>query len=138
MYIDSRLQVSTAQALTATAVSTDTIDLGSADRIIGPGEDLWWIIAVKTGLAGTTPTFLAAVETDTTSSFGTVRTVGQSAQFSSLPTGAFVIIPMPFDNDRHLRLKYTLGGTSPTITVDAFLTDQEPTFLRSYTPAITG
>ena len=63
MFIDRRQQVSALQALTVTAPSTDVIDLGSL-RLIGPGEPMWWVIAARVGLAGTTPTLDIAVQTD--------------------------------------------------------------------------
>ena len=33
------------------------------------------------------------------------------------------IIPIPHTNERYLRLTYTQGGTSPTATVSAYITD---------------
>lgn len=35
-------------------------------------------------------------------------------------------MPFPHTNERYVRAKYTLGGTDPTFTIDAFLTSQEP------------
>ena len=45
MLTDALLQLSSAQAVTTTAVSTNTIDLGTA-RDIGTGEDLYAVITV--------------------------------------------------------------------------------------------
>ncbi|WP_406568642.1 Bbp16 family capsid cement protein, partial [Burkholderia cenocepacia] len=45
MYIDSLLEFSRAQALSASGASTNIIDLGS-DRDIGPGRPLWVVVAV--------------------------------------------------------------------------------------------
>lgn len=47
MYLDRQNTVSQAQAVTATAVSTDTIDLSQV-RDIGPGEDLRFMFNVDT------------------------------------------------------------------------------------------
>lgn len=126
MIIDRRLQVSLNQALTATAPSTDTIDLGS-DRDIGPGEPLWFVIVFKTAMTGTSPTFAAAIQTDDTSGFGSPATLVTSETVSgATPAGRQIVIPMPLTNERHLRLNYTLGGTTPAVTVDAWLTNQHP------------
>ena len=43
---------------------------------------------------------------------------------------------MPWQNERYLRLNYTLGGTTPTATVDAFLTNQDPASWLAYPDAI--
>ena len=49
MYLDRQNTVSQSQAVTATAVSTDTIDLSVA-RDIGPGEDLRFMFNVDTAV----------------------------------------------------------------------------------------
>jgi hypothetical protein len=65
MIIDKRLQVSSQQALSGAgaAPSADVIDLGS-QRLIGPGDPMWWVIVARVALAGTTPTLDIAVQTD--------------------------------------------------------------------------
>lgn len=50
MLLDANLQLSAAQAVTATAVSTNTIDLGQ-NRDLGPGEDLYAVITVDVSAA---------------------------------------------------------------------------------------
>jgi hypothetical protein len=50
MYIDKNLTVSSAQAVTATAASTDYIDLGSA-RQIGLSKQLYVLFTVNTTTA---------------------------------------------------------------------------------------
>lgn len=127
MFIDKRLQVSAQQALSATAPSTDVIDLGSL-RLIGPGEPLWWVIAARVGLAGTTPTLDIAVQTDDNSAFSSPATLLSYPQLAAagFTLGTRLVIPMTFTNERYLRLNYTMGGTTPTATVDAWLTNQDP------------
>jgi hypothetical protein len=139
MWIDKRLQVSALQALSGAgaAPSTDVIDLGSL-RLIGPGEPLWWVIAARTGLAGTTPTLDIAVQTDDASNFPSPAALLSYPQLAAagFVTGTRLVIPMTFTNERFLRLNYTLGGTGPSATVDAWLTNQDPTAWSALADAI--
>lgn len=136
MILDRLLQVSTAQALTATAASTDNINLSSAGRIIAPGEDLYWIILFKVALAGASPTFAPSVESYTDNTFGTPVTQITGKIYTTAPAGSKIVIPMPWENQQFLRLKYTLGGTSPTATIDAYLASGDPSAWIAYPDAI--
>jgi len=121
MIIDSQHLFSDAQALTVTAASTNLIDLG-AERKIGVGEPMAVVIACDVALAGTSPTFVATLQSDDNSGFSSAATVIASASQSSFAAGAKLVIPLPQGNtERYVRLNYTLGGTSPTITVTSFL-----------------
>jgi len=116
MIIDYNLQVSDAQALTATAASTNVIDLGS-DRDIGPGEDMKIVTTLDVAMGGTSPTLAIGVQTSAdNSSFTTVQT---SRTVSAGAVGDVVVMGLPDTNQRYIRLYYTLGGTSPTVTVSA-------------------
>ena len=127
MIIDKRLSFSEDQALTATAASTNTVDL-KADTDIGPGERLWLVVVSKVAPGGTSPTIATSIETDDNSSFSSAATVltDETIAGASFPSGTIRAIPWPATNERYNRVKFTLGGTSPTFTVDAFLTNQEP------------
>lgn len=122
MILDQQNQYSDAQALTATAASTNLIDHGS-DRDLGIGEPLAVVLTVDVALAGTTPTFQFALQTDTTSAFGAAVNVVTSQSYTALAQGQRVAIAVPPDTSmaRYSRLNYTLGGTTPTITVTAEL-----------------
>lgn len=120
MILDAHQQFSDAQALTATAASTNYVDLG-VDRDMGKGEPLAVVITVGTALAGTSPTFQPSIETDDNSSFSSASTIITGQSYSSLAAGAKIVVPLPHTNERYVRVKYTLGGTSPTATVDAYL-----------------
>lgn len=137
MIIDSLTQVSSSQALTATAASTDVIDLGS-DRDIGPGKPMWLVVASEVAPGGTSPTIVISVETDDNSSFSSATTIytHPSIAGAAFAAGTKVVIPFPWANERYVRAQYTLGGTSPTFTVSAFLTDQEPPSWTSLPDAI--
>ncbi|GAB5471749.1 MAG: phage protein [Rhodospirillales bacterium] len=133
MLIDSRLVFSDAQALTASAASTDRVDLGQ-DRDIGPGRTLYLVIAVQEAADATTgnETYSFALQTDSSAGFGSATTlVSRSISAAELTAGSQHVLPMTLTNERYLRLYYTLGGTTPSVTVTAWLTDQEPQAWRA-------
>lgn len=124
MNVDAQHLYSDAQALTATAASTNLIDHGpGAERRLGTGEPMAVVIAVDVALAGTSPTFQATLQSDDAAAFGSPTTVAQSKSYTALAAGAKIVIPIPPGDatERYTRLNYTLGGTTPTVTVTAFL-----------------
>ena len=127
MIVDANLQFSDAQSLTATAASTNSIDL-KQDRDIGVGYPMWLVVQSLAAPGGTTPTIAISLETDDSSSYLSVVTAAASPTLSAaqFALGTIYAMPWPRSNERHNRLKYTLGGTSPTFTVTAFLTSEPP------------
>ena len=125
MYIDAQQLFSDSQALVATAVSTNVIDLGS-DRDIGIGEPLAVVVVVKVAADRTTgdETYTVTVQADDNVGFATPSTVAGPVSLLIYPAGTKLVIPLPPDKttERFLRLNYTLGGTTPTVTLSAFLT----------------
>ncbi|HXF44853.1 MAG TPA: hypothetical protein VNK91_01925 [Burkholderiaceae bacterium] len=121
--LDSQNLYSDAQALTATAVSTNVIDHGATERRLGSGEPMGVLITVDVALAGTTPTFQVTLQSDSADTFPSPATVAQTETFSTLAAGAQIVLPVPprKATERFTRLNYTLGGTTPTITVTAAL-----------------
>lgn len=122
MILDAEQVFSARQAVTADAASTNVIDLG-ADRDVGTGEPLAVVVICDVELDGTTPTIVFQVQTDTVENFASPTLVAQSKTYSALAAGERVVIPLPPDlpRERYLRLNYDVNGTSPTITVSAFL-----------------
>lgn len=118
MYLDKLLQFADDQALTATAVSTNVIDL-SSDRKIGIGEPMAVVVSASTDFGGTSPTIDVQVQSGATETPTTV--VATSGVRTSFDEGDKIVVPIGFLNDRYLRLNFVLGGTSPTTTVDAYL-----------------
>lgn len=121
-YVDAQQLFSDAQALTATAVSTNIIDL-SQDRNIGIGTPMAVVITVDVAMAGTSPTFAATLQADDNSGFSSPATVGTTPTQSALAAGAQLVLPIGADvlTERFLRLNYTMGGTTPTVTVTSYL-----------------
>ena len=88
MFLDGQNLYSDAQALTATAASTNLIDHGS-DRDLGIGEPLVAVIVVDVALDDTNAdeTYSAVVQTDDNSSFSSAATV---ATFPTMTPGWIV------------------------------------------------
>lgn len=137
MLIDSRLEFSDAQALTATAASTNVVDLGS-DVDIGPGRTLWVILQLDVAADDTdgNETYVADLETDDNSSFSSATTIASVTITRGDAAGTRYVIGFPYANEQYLRLNYTLGGTTPSVTLTAWLTDQEPESWAAYPDAI--
>lgn len=126
MFIDSQLQFSSAQALTSTAASTNIVDLGVA-RNIQDGEAMT-ILVVPTVAADITTgdeTYEFDVETATDAAFTSPVVVSKTTVAAALLTvGAKPIalpIPIGFAVLRYIRVKYVLGGTTPSLTASAYL-----------------
>lgn len=128
MYVDAFGLVSDSQAVTATAVSTHTIDLTNVTpkRDIEAGEALGFGVCIEVGADFTTgdETYqfdvIQSANADLSSPTVLSSTVRTAAQ---LPTGALLFLPIPATvTARYIGLRYTTGGTTPTMTVSAWLT----------------
>lgn len=143
MITDALLQLSAAQAVTATAVSTNTIDLGT-NRDIGAGEDLYVVIntdvaAVAAGAATvqfqvitsaapalTSPTVISQTDlipkTDLTIGRKPIVLCINSAVLNSQPIG-----------QRYLGVQYTVGtGPLTAGSFTAFVTDSDVSVNKNY------
>lgn len=143
MILDSQNQYSSAQALTATAVSTNIIDHG-ADRNLGIGEPLAVVVVVTVALDGTTgdETYTVTIQADDNSGFASAATVAPAFSLTrGAAAGTTYVIPIPPDTltERYSRLNYTLGGTTPTGTLSAYLQPMSmiQSTLATYADAIT-
>lgn len=117
--IDAQTRLGTAQALSASGATTDYLDTTKA-RNLGDGEALAMVFTVTTAIAGTTPTCSFAVQSDSSSGFGTAVThVTASPAAAALVVGAqiVVVIPVAVAVGQFIRGLFTLGGTTPTISV---------------------
>lgn len=138
MYLDSQSLFSDAQALTATAVGTNVIDLGVA-RSIGNGEAMAVVFVVDVAADQTTGdedyTFdveYSSVAAQTSGYITVGRRIFESgtpaapAQDADLLVAGYkfaIAIPptVAGDDERYLGVRYTLAGTTPTITVTSYL-----------------
>lgn len=128
MILDEQNQYSNAQALTATAASEDVIDHGS-DRNLGIGEPLAVLITVDVVAddVNADETYTVALQTDDNEAFSSATQVGGSVTIArGTAAGAQFVIPVPPDTtfERFSRLNYTLGGTTPSVTLTAELVPQ--------------
>ncbi len=133
MLIDSRLEFSDGQALTGSAASTNIVDLGQ-DRDIGPGRTLYLVLTVDVAAdtANGNETYAVALETDSSAAFSSETVlVSRTIAAADLSQGSQHVIPVTLTNERFLRVNYTLGGTTPSVTVNAWLSDQEPQAWRA-------
>lgn len=115
-------EMSDKQALTATAVSTDVIDLDN-DNNIGKGIPMAVAVVASVAADFTTgdETYKFTVQTSADNLSFTTVTESGAILGSALTAGEKVVLPLGFSNSRYLRMNYTLAGTSPSITVDANL-----------------
>lgn len=130
MFVDALHLFSDAQALAASAVSTNVIPLAPIhsgnERRIGTGEPMAVLITVDVAPDETTgdETYSAQLESDTTDAFGSATSVGGAIAIPRTANAGdqFVgVIPPYAATENFLRLSYTLGGTTPSVTVTAQL-----------------
>ena len=136
--VDARLECSDAQALTASADSTNVIDLTGTALQVGAGQPLYMHFNVTVAADFTTgdETYSFSVATGAATSLGTVL-ASRAIVAGTLVAGYNFSIAVPSTGVlRYIGAEYVLAGTSPTITVDAYLSDQESYSWQSYADAI--
>ena len=116
MITDKLLRVSTDQALTTTAVSTDTIDLNVA-RDMGEGSDLYMNFAVTTALAGGTSVKFEVIGATNAALSSGVVVIGSSDAVVTADLVAGKNVAVRIDpqiastGQRYLGARYTIVGT---------------------------
>lgn len=138
MILDKELNFSIAQAVTATAISTNVVDLyplGSsvatnATRDIGTGEVLYLVVQTKTAATDTSSdaTLTVTLESDSTVDLATSATVhystGAMAFATFSPAGTVLaMIKLPAGAyERYVGVRYTVASGPLTAgTFDAFI-----------------
>jgi len=137
MLIDSRLRFSNAQAITATADSTSHLDMGTANNI-GKGEPMFLVVllTVAPDNANGNETYEYVLESDDNASFSSATDIVTIAGVAGSPAGHKHVVSVPYSNERYLQMRYTLGGTTPSVTITSFLTNQEPESWEAFPDAI--
>lgn len=126
MHLDEQALFSDQQAITATAASTNYIDLGAANtppggsnaikRDIGGGNDMPLLIQVTEAFNNLT-NLKVDVEVDDNTSFSSAKVVGTATVVLADLVAGKKIPPfnVPIGTDeRYMRLNYTVTGTAPT------------------------
>lgn len=133
MILSAEQTFSESQNLTASGPSTNVIDLGAPGTVlggpaalvrdIGKGRPIPIMVQLTAAAGGTSPTLVVALQMDTTSAFSSATTVATTATIAGGSAGQRVplyVLPEGI-TERYIRLYYTLGGTSPDYTLDAFI-----------------
>lgn len=127
-YVDKTLELSDGQAITADAASTNLIDMGAAGLNLGVGEPLFFVVTVQVAPDATTgdETYQATLQGDDNTGFSSANTLASFPIPRTAKVGDVFYAPLPSTNERYIRGYFDVGGTTPTITVNAFITNQEP------------
>lgn len=121
MYIDNQLVFSDAQDLTATAVSTNVLDMGVA-RDLGAGEPLWLVFMFGTVVSTATFNFSLKGADDAAISSSVLIKLDLNAAITPTSNTQYAARISPGVPKRYWRVDYTLsGGTSPHIPTTAVL-----------------
>jgi hypothetical protein len=133
MINDIALRVSTAQAVTTTAVSVDSVDLQNA-RDIGEGQGFYAVFTVGTGFSGGTSIQFEIIVADNGALTTNPTVIAASAVIpvASLGAGRQIVVSIneplnPIDAvptaRRFLGARYTVAGTmsAGTVTADMVL-----------------
>jgi len=153
MILDKFLEFSDAQAVTASAISTNVIDLSPSGngvntntlKDIGTGEDVYLVVITNTAAtdAGSDATLAVSLESDSTENLATSATVhfstGALAFAAFSPAGTVLAnVKLPAGNyERYLGVRYTVvDGNLTAGKFDAFLVKDAQAY-RSYVAGST-
>ncbi|MGR4041509.1 Bbp16 family capsid cement protein [Pseudomonas sp. 910_21] len=114
MLFDAKLLMSNAQAITASAASTDVIDRGD-NKDVGRAGDIPLVIQVVEAF-NTLTSLTVELQTDDNSAFSSPRSLYSVViPLADLKLGYQApVITLPQKTERFLRLNYTVTGTAPT------------------------
>lgn len=125
MITDKFLRVSTDQEIKLTdtsAVSTDTIDLGTA-RDMGEGRDLFAVFTVTTAIAGGTSTQFEVIAASDASLSADIVSLGSTGAVATAAIGSQQVVRInPLIGklgQRYLGMRYTVVGTNSAGKVTA-------------------
>jgi len=145
MYVDTQLEFSDSQAVTATAISSNVIDILSTTTgaatldsklqpnslvDIGLGEDVYLVVSTAVAVTDVSSdaTLVITLETDTAVGLGSSTVVASTgtlafATYATAGTQVWILKLPPFDYKRYIGLRYTVAnGPFTAGAFDAFLT----------------
>lgn len=148
MIIDGELEFSNAQAVTATAISTNVVDLGATNTLkdMGNGTPVYLVISTNTAAtAAGAATVTFALESDSTANLATSPTIhfttaalALAAYQTAGTTVVCVALPWEKTYERYLGVRFTVAtGPLTAGAFDAFLTLDPQRFVayaNNYTP----
>ena len=139
MFQDAQNQYSTAQAVTAAADSTNSIDHQIA-RDLGTGRDIYIVVVCTVAMtdSGSDSTVDVTIQTSAdNSSFTKAQTIGTFAAVSAAGTGLFAKLQPGVINARYSNVHYAINnGNLTTGSFTAFLTtdiQQYVSYKKGYT-----
>lgn len=156
MVLDVQQKLVASQAISASAVGINVIDLGT-DRSLGSGEPMCVEFFVEVAADSTTgdENYTFDVEVSSDAAQTTARRLIGRRVFESTPTApaeavsllvvgfTFIIVISPLylsETERYLGVRCTVAGTTPTITYSAYLQPKsmaslavQPAYPRAYT-----
>jgi hypothetical protein len=106
---------------------------------MGVGSPLWIVFSVDVAADITTgdETYILKVQTDDNDAFSSATDlISATILAAALPAGAQHVFALPYNNERFLRAYYDVGGTTPTITISAWLTSEMPRKWAAYPNAV--
>lgn len=113
MILDSHLELSNKQAVTATAESTNTIDFTQkAPDLGGAPTRLYAVMTVSETFAGLTSLTLALQHSNLENSGFTTALAGEAIPLAGLKAGAQYVLPLPMRHKRFVRGQYTVNGAA--------------------------
>lgn len=143
MYVDKLTLLWDATALSADAVSS-SYDTGAAGNDISIGEPLVAVLQVDVAADYTSSneTYRFDVIQDTAADLATAVDILASyiIAYSLLTAGALLVLPIPQGRitKRYIGLSFDGGGTTPTVTVTAWITSaQLVQMTKHYADAVT-
>lgn len=127
MIVDNTLVFSDSQAITATAGSTNVVDIGAAGtaygasaavpRDIGKGTEIPMYVSVTQAFNNLT-SLKITMESDDNAAFSSAKEIGSKTYLlAELTLGARLSFPAEIPegaDEQYLRLNYTVTGTAPT------------------------